>query len=768
MTTSANPNGKIAIVFTYVGSAFKSYADFLKKFYVTLPGGGGVTLGSDQYFGFANGTSNVLVLGTSYRLSKAASPISGLLPTNADSANLQAAFTKWASSQAASPGQTSYANLYLDHYTGGRIYLSNGALGLGPSGEPVPASTTDHAYDLAYDLIEPFIGAQVGSTTIPGNGADITDIDWFSFPITVKVWYYDFSNPSSKSLTNDVPHTTTIENGGNGQNIYNVLKVGSVDTSGTNEYPNKARPVPNTDPTKQTPMRLAGPTAAAASDYYTDPADNLYPYHYFDDYFVFLAGQQGNNSSSFTLTGSYAGSGKPPQPTNLQAQQFSFEIDFSNITTQPTTYPNGSVVQITAGSSVKFKGYTFNTDGDTTNYVLGSPSEPFTIELPWAKGSTTYILQVSSTKDALVQGWLSQASTQTAQSGTYSPIAVTAADGKGNTIPALNQTVTNLQLVYSVNPVPTQPEDLWQGGNGKEVTVSNESGLTLTKNASYTQAGDDTTAVIIIGADAGGNLASIKINDAGGPSNTGKGSTWTIAKGATGLGNNQSFTVTLTSDPSLRNAFILASANWQQVPSSLQGSFTTKSGATATVTLQVEPAGMAAPTWAPDSKWTTLDQPAGIYGANTGYTISGLTGANESLNGDYNSLQNDVFGWVVADLLAALNVGFVGAPALVPGTNKTIGDSPQIWFDTTNNLYSQGLWGAKAWKGASPPVSDFWNTWAYELFNVPGGTDAYGFAFTDRFAASILVGFNPPSTSPSGLTPVLLEIIVDDSPLLPS
>ena len=47
------------------------------------------------------------------------------------------------------------------------------------------------------------------------------------------------------------------------------------------------------------------------------------------------------------------------------------------------------------------------------------------------------------------------------------------------------------------------------------------------------------------------------------------------------------------------------------------------------------------------------------------------------------------------------------------------------------------------------------------------GVNAYGFAFTDRFETGILMGFNPPpATSPSGALPVLVEIIIDDSPYL--
>jgi hypothetical protein len=169
--TSDNPNGYIAIVFTYNGASL-SYTEFLKTFYVTLPGGKGVEIGNRQFYGYAAGTANTITLGESYPLSSAASLIHRLLPTNAaDSSSLQAAFENGAKNQAAAPGQT------------------------------------------------------MDDPSRPRNLADITNIDWFSFPITLKAWYYDFSTPESTTLTDTSSKKKTEEMGGDGSSIFNALQI---------------------------------------------------------------------------------------------------------------------------------------------------------------------------------------------------------------------------------------------------------------------------------------------------------------------------------------------------------------------------------------------------------------------------------------------------------------------------------------------------------------------------------------------------------------
>lgn len=764
--TSPNPNGYIAVVFTYSGSVYSSYQDFLKAFYVTLPGGAGVQLGATEYCGYVPKAKQptLLTLGTSYALSSAASALSGLLPTNTPASavqNLTKALANWAATQAASTGQTNYANLYLHHYTGGRIYLSNGALGLGTSGEPTPVMPSDPAYAIVYDLFEPYIGAQVGGSTIPGNGADVTDIDWFSFPITLKIWYYDFSKANVTVLTQNGGAA-----GGSGQAIYKALDIPGSTTSPTNQYPNASLPASGGS---STAVRLVGPTAAAAAQsYYTDPAKDPFPYHYFDDYLRYLAAHQGTVRSLFTLSGEYAGN-SVGNGANYEAQSFSFEVDFSGITTQSYRYPSGSVKQIAPGSQIVLTGYTAK---------FGSQKQPFTITLPWAKGTSTYELPLSNGADAVQQGWLTLPTAVPAgPSGTY-PSAnaqptVTALDAKGNTLPPQSGSIV-LQLVFSVNsqPLGGSLDNLYNNGSPTMIAISNTSGLTLDASATYTQGCDQksaSSAIVTIVTDAQGNFQSITISDQIAAPGIAKGSTWTIPAQATGLGNNQSFVITLAQNPPLRNVLILNSGTYLSAPASLQVSC----DAFTTFQLKVTASGSMLAGWQTDTTWTTLSQPAGIYGANSGYVIAGIQGTSSSFNRDVKALFNDVFGWIVADLLAALNCGFVGSPVTYTPHGlppKPLGQYADQWFNSSGNPYTADLWGAKAWAGVKDsngdPIDNFWNTWAYRLSTVSGGTNAYGFAFTDRFAPGILVPFNPPPSNPTASSPVLLEVIVGDSPLL--
>ena len=772
MSTSPNPNGYIAIVFTYNGTNYASYSDFLNSFYVTLPGGAGVNIGTDQYYAYGPTCTTTIACGNSYPLSNTLSDITDLLPTNSAASsypNLVLAFQNWAATQAASLNATQYANLYLNNYTGGRVYLSSGDLGLGVEGEPTPCSPTDPAYGLLYDIFEPYIGAQVGHSQIAGNLADITDIDWFSFPITLKSWYYDFSDAKAVTLTNT---SVQQENGGDASSISSSLQIQGAGP--TNLYPNKALP---TNAGSSAPTRLAGPTmAAAAQSYYTDPALDPFPYHYFDDYLLYLLQQQGTAASLFSLTGSFAGINQTPQTANLQAQQFQFMVDFSQISSQDYQYPSGTVSQITPQSCIVLTGYSF-VAGSPDSYVMGSPTQPFTITLPWAKGVQEYNLNFSTqtiaAKDAISLGWLAipvSAATPTAASGTYSAIAVTAADTDNTTLKPVAGT-SLVQLIYSVNSNPLNGaaalDDLYQGGKTDWLSLNDSTGLSCNAEASYTQLGSgDNNAVLIINTDANGDISTIQINDLGTGPVLPESANWAIPASSTGLGNNQAFTVTLLRSPPLRNVFVLNGATYATQPVSLV--IPQPGSATTSFTLSILAAGLTASGWLPDPAWTTLDQPAGIYGANTGYILSGITGANSSFNSEVQSLENDFFGWVLADLLAALNTGLVGSPA--PYNGSTVGQSSAQWFVSGNNPYTAGVWGAKAWEGvtnsADQPINNFWNTWAYNLSCVAGGTNAYGFAFSDRFENGILLGFDPPAANPSQSYSVLLEVIISDPPSL--
>jgi len=746
--TVANPNGPVALVFTYGGQAL-TYQQFLASFYLTLPGGGGVTLGANQYYGYAGANQGTLALGVSYPLGEATSPIDALLPANSlGAANLAAAFTQWATNQAASPGQTAYANLYLSHYSGGRIFLSNGSLGLGATGEPVPNSTIDPAYGLIYDIIEPFIAAQIGNPTIPGNLADITDVDWFSLPITLNVWSYDF-RADSGALT-----CTATANGGNGSAIWNALLLPG-GSGPTNQYPSIALPAPGGS---TTPCRLIAPTMAATSGYYSDRQSDLFPYSYFDDYLIYLNETQAGATSLFTMTSSYAGSGAATPPVQEQAQSFSFAVDFSAITTASYLYPCGAATRITPASKIVLTGSTS---------LLGSSTAPFTITLPWALGTQQFTLPsnpvMAAANDAVAQGWLSF-SGASGPSGTYSALPVTIQDAGGTVLTPVSGEAL-VQVIYSVNtnPLSGQTDDLYAGGTLDGVTVSGTTGLTSTPNATYSQTADG--AVLIVTTDANGALNTIAINDFGSGPGIGQGWQCVVPANATGLFNNQSFTVTLAQMPQLRNVFILAGATYATQPATL--SVVPTNGFIANFTVNAADLIIG---FTSNPNAVTLSQPAGIYGANAGYSIAGLPGYDET----YSSLQNDVFGWIVADLLAALNTGLVAAPAIFPPTGLSVGASSNSWFTPGSNPYQSGLWGAAAWAGQSwngQPVSDFWDSWAWQLFNVPGGTNAYNFAFTDRFEQNVLVSFSPPPASmpPSSdpaVFPVLLEVVITDSPVL--
>ncbi len=131
----------------------------------------------------------------------------------------------------------------------------------------------------------------------------------------------------------------------------------------------------------------------------------------------------------------------------------------------------------------------------------------------------------------------------------------------------------------------------------------------------------------------------------------------------------------------------------------------------------------------------------GMYGANPHYTING---------GSLEKLSNDVYGWIVGDLLAGMNYGFPGSTTPVPSEKgKTMGDLPsQQWFGIAKANPSVQFGGAQS-------NSDYYNT--YAAANLPL-TMAYGFAFTDRLG-DVLIHYQPggPSDHPSYLQITILS-----------
>jgi len=93
---------------------------------------------------------------------------------------------------------------------------------------------------------------------------------------------------------------------------------------------------------------------------------------------------------------------------------------------------------------------------------------------------------------------------------------------------------------------------------------------------------------------------------------------------------------------------------------------------------------------------------------------------------------NSIFSYPVADLLAALNFGFVGSPSS--------GNSSSDWFgyDGSNPPFPQKFPFA-----AAQPSKPYYNSWASIIYN---SSDAYGFAFSDRVSPSPLITNNRTET----------------------
>lgn len=109
--------------------------------------------------------------------------------------------------------------------------------------------------------------------------------------------------------------------------------------------------------------------------------------------------------------------------------------------------------------------------------------------------------------------------------------------------------------------------------------------------------------------------------------------------------------------------------------------------------------------------------PAGTYGANPSFSLNG--GAKQSPH-------NDIYGWLLGDLFAGLNIGALGSSVSVAG--NLVGEMPSSdWF---SKLKSSGMIFEKLWPGGG--VKNRWNQWAAALNSV---SDAYNFSYAERFSA---------------------------------
>ena len=111
-----------------------------------------------------------------------------------------------------------------------------------------------------------------------------------------------------------------------------------------------------------------------------------------------------------------------------------------------------------------------------------------------------------------------------------------------------------------------------------------------------------------------------------------------------------------------------------------------------------------------------LLNPAAIYGANPNFTLDGAM----------MTPTNDLYGWVIADLFAGINIGAVGSETVVGGQQVGAMESQQ-WFSLAN-LFE-----------ALQPSHPYYNQWAAEMSKI---SDAYNFAYTDRFA-HVFAPLNP-------------------------
>lgn len=105
-----------------------------------------------------------------------------------------------------------------------------------------------------------------------------------------------------------------------------------------------------------------------------------------------------------------------------------------------------------------------------------------------------------------------------------------------------------------------------------------------------------------------------------------------------------------------------------------------------------------------------LNYPTGIYGANPKFQLNG---------GTPKKAENDIYGWILGDVLAGLNIGALGSEVTVNGTEVGQMQSKD-WFQLTSMFMA-----------LQPGHPEHYNPWAYAMSQV---SDAYNFAYSDRFA----------------------------------
>lgn len=124
----------------------------------------------------------------------------------------------------------------------------------------------------------------------------------------------------------------------------------------------------------------------------------------------------------------------------------------------------------------------------------------------------------------------------------------------------------------------------------------------------------------------------------------------------------------------------------------------------------------------------------GIYGGNAPYYLNGAATSTTPAN--------DVYGWIGGDLFSGFSIGALGSSTLI-GKTMAGAIKSQDWFAIPASYFFSGL---------QPLNSTNYNQWASKL---SGLSNAYNFAFTDRFA-HVLAGLNPATVD-------TLEIVLLDT-----
>lgn len=122
--------------------------------------------------------------------------------------------------------------------------------------------------------------------------------------------------------------------------------------------------------------------------------------------------------------------------------------------------------------------------------------------------------------------------------------------------------------------------------------------------------------------------------------------------------------------------------------------------------------------------YAALNKPIGIYGCNPSYQVNGgtLTGG----------IVNDVYGWIVGDLLAGLSYGFAGSATTVQvdGQSCALGSLPSsTWFELAKSQPGLMFAGAQS-------NDRYYNRYAALIAKM--SSDFYGFPFSDRVQQPLL------------------------------